>query len=84
MSHLRSTLFEKDGRACDRLEVKLRVVWERIEVSSCRTKANRFFCVRCMKCKQCSYGQYGTWAASVDSHKPAAGAKDDLAKFFKI
>ena len=44
------------------LEGKIKANWECIEVTACRTKANRFFHVRCKQCNQYSYGQFGTWA----------------------
>ena len=53
---------EKDQWRKKRLENGVwRAESRRIEVTACRTKANRFFHVRCKQSKQCSYGQFGTW-----------------------
>jgi len=81
LGHLRNTLFDKDSRVSDQLEDKIKHVWPHIEVTVCRTQANRFFCVRCKKCEQFSYGQYGRWATDLDPEKPQ-DARDVLAKFF--
>ena len=67
------------------LEGKIKANWERIEVTACRTKANRFFHVRCKQCKQFSYGQFGTWAVpDATGEGTTEGARDNLAKFFKL
>ena len=85
LAHLRSTLYGSDERPLDMLEGKIKANWERIEVTACRTKANRFFHVRCKQCNQYSYGQFGTWAVSnANGEDTAGGARDDLAKFFNF
>ena len=85
LAHLRSTLYSSNGRPLDMIEGKIKANWERIEVTACRTKANRFFHVRCKQCNQYSYGQFGTWAVSnATGEDTAGGARDDLAKFFNF
>ena len=80
LAHLRDTLYSEDSRPLDAFEGKIRAHWQCIEVTACRTQANRSFHVRCKKCDQYSYGRFGWWADGQDS---AGGARDDLAKFFK-
>ena len=85
LAHLRSTLYSSNEHPLDMLEGKIKANWERIEVTACRTKANRFFHVRCKQCNQYSYGQFGTWAVSnANGEDTAGGARDDLAKFFNF
>ena len=84
LAHLRHTLYSGDSRPLDSLESKIKANWERIEVTTCRSKANRFFHVRCKRCDQCSYGEFGTWAERTENGVDSAeGARFDLAKFFK-
>ena len=79
LAHLRSTLYRENSKPLDQLEVKIRPNWERLEVTGCRTQANRFFLVKCKFCDQCCHGQYGAY----DGDEVAAEARSDLAKFFK-
>ena len=84
LDHLRNTLYSEDSRPLDAFEGKIRAHWQCIEVTACRTQANRSFHVRCKKCDQYSYGRFGWWAdQSADGQDSAGGARDDLAKFFK-
>ena len=82
LDHLRDTLYSEDSRPLDAFEGKIRAHWQCIEVTACRTQANRSFHVRCKKCDQYSYGLFGWWADGQDGDS-AGGARDDLAKFFK-
>ena len=85
LAHLRSTLYSSNERPLDLLEGKIKANWERVEVTACRAKANRFFHVRCKQCNQYSYGQFGTWAVSNANGEDTAGeAREDLAKFFNF
>ena len=83
---IRRRLAEKDQWRKKRLENGVwRAESRRIEVTACRTKANRFFHVCCKQCNQYSYGQFGTWAVSnANGEDTAGGARDDLAKFFNF
>ena len=80
-SHLRDTLYQSDDGPLNALEDQIRANWERIDVTACRTPANRFFHVRCKQCNQYSYGQYGYDARQKGEDKTA---RADLAQFFKV
>ena len=85
LAHLRNTLYSEDSRPLDAFEGKIRANWQRIEVTACRTKANRFFFVRCKLCDQYSYGEFGAWAEQRDretGQDSPQQARDALAKFF--
>ena len=82
LDHLRGTLYVKDTGRFDAFEHLIRNYWERMEVTACRTQANRSFHVRCKKCNEYSFGQYGEWVAMVDP-KRIEHARDALAQFFK-
>ncbi len=85
LAHLRTTRYSSNERPLGTLEGKIKANWERIEVTACRTKANRFFHVRCKQSKQCSYGQFGTWAVpDATGVGTTETARDNLAKFFKL
>ena len=85
LDHLRNTLYDNDCRPLDAFEGKIRANWQRIEVTACRARANRFFHACCKQCAQYSYGRFGWWAdRSADGEDSAGGARDDLAKFFNF
>ena len=85
LAHLRATLYSSNQHPLDMLDGRIRARWGRIEVTACRTQANRFFHVRCKDCKQYSYGEFGTWAVpDATGEGTAEGARDNLAKFFKL
>ena len=50
LDQLRNTLYSEDSRPLDAFEGKIRAYWQCIEVTACRTKANRFFFLRCKQC----------------------------------
>ena len=81
VSHLRPTLYQSGERPLNALEIHIRANWDNIDVTACRTPANRFFHVRCKQCNQYSYGQYGYDARQKGEDKTA---RADLAQFFNV
>ena len=77
---LPSTLYSLDTRPLDAMGRRITAYWGCIEVTACKTQANRFFCVQCKQCGQYAYGEYGTWAGNPNS---AALARAALENFWK-
>ena len=73
LAHLRTTLYSSNQHPLDMLERWISDHWEQLEVTACRTKANRSFYVRCKQCNQYSYGHFGMWAVSNTNGEDTTG-----------
>ena len=85
INHLCATLFVKNIKVAHNIWAKLKPVHARneVDITACRTIANRFFHVECLECGQCVYGDYGTWTAD-GSPTATECAMHDLAQFLNL
>ena len=80
-SHLGSTLFATNNTKGNKLSARLtQAVANQFIITSCRTKANRFFHVQCKTCRAACYGDYNTWCTPKEIEK----AQDDLLLFLNV
>ena len=59
--HLSATLFADDADKGNAFYAAMRKLWTSMEVTACRTQANRFYFVQCQHCGEYAYGDFGVY-----------------------
>jgi len=60
--HLSATLFAEDADKGNAFYAAMRKLWTSMEVTACRTQANRFYFVQCQHCDEYVYGEFGSYS----------------------
>ncbi len=76
-SHVWSTLFRDDEQQAMCFDKAMRQLWHDMEVTACRTQANRYYHVCCRHCGPYVYGEYGNNNTAQEKQQ----AQDALLRF---
>ena len=61
-NHLSATLFVDDGDKGNAFYAAMCKLWTSMEVTACRTQANRFYFVQCQHCGEYVFGEFGAYS----------------------
>ena len=79
-THLQNTLFLNDMRKSNAFYTAMVPLWDHMEVMSCRSVGNRYYCVRCKHCHEYVAGEFSKYTSEDGQMK----AQIDLLEFVGV